>query len=149
MIDTLIALGSNAENSQQHVEQAIELLKSLPKSKFVAASSLHQTEAVGPAQNEFCNAAAHLQTSLTPLQLLHELQNIEKQMGRNKQIRWGDRIIDLDIIFYGQQIIDYPQLRIPHPQFHLRPFVVQPIFELVPDFQLPFGISLRALSERR
>ncbi len=143
-----IALGSNCNQPISQISQAYKHLKQLPNSQWLGSSSLYQSTAIGSQQADFINSIAGVKTLLKPLELLAALQVIEHQMQRKKSHRWADRNIDLDIILYGQNIIDYPSLRIPHPQCSKRDFVLYPLFELVPDLQLPFGCSLESLLAR-
>lgn len=86
----------------------------------------------GPArQGKFLNAVLKIKTNLTPLALLKHLKNIEEELGRKKTVRWGPRIIDLDILFYGDKIIDTKALKIPHPRMLERAFVLRPLLELI------------------
>jgi 2-amino-4-hydroxy-6-hydroxymethyldihydropteridine diphosphokinase len=105
----------------------------LPESTLVRASSLYDTEAVGEVhQPNFLNAVAQLDTELTARQLLWNLLLIEKRLGRVRTQRWGPRLIDLDLLLYGQQVIEEPDLRVPHPEIIRRSFVLVPLVELDP-----------------
>lgn len=141
----LIGLGSNLCDPVLQVQQAIQALTSLPQTQLIRASSLYQSLPQGPQdQDRFCNAVALLETRLTPAELLLTLQAIEQQSGRIKTRHWGERIIDLDILFYGQHTIRLlePDLSIPHPHALSRDFVLIPALEICPDWRLPDGSSL-------
>ena len=113
-------------------------------------SSFYRTEPVGFLdQDWFINAVVEIRTELTASQLIQELQAIESRMGRQKQLKWGPRIIDLDILFHGQEIICEDQLIVPHPEMHKRRFVLEPLYEIAPYVIHPaFGISIAGLRER-
>ncbi len=142
MVRACIALGSNLDNPVLQITQALEALSKLPYSNLVKASSLYTSAPQGPQdQGRFINAVALIETRLQPEDLLKNLQAIEKAMGRIKTRHWGERCIDLDIIFYGQLQIamDDPDLKIPHPLALSRDFVMIPLLEIVPDWTLPNG----------
>lgn len=139
-VPVYIGLGANLGHPRQQVEQALEQLQALPRSELAAVSSLYRTAPVGPAdQPDFINAVARLDTALDPLALLAALQQIERRHGRirNGQ-RWGPRTLDLDILLFGDQILDWPQLCVPHPQMQARAFVLGPLAEIAPPgLQVP------------
>lgn len=135
-----LCLGSNTGNKQKLIEQAVGLLNLSDDIKLVRTSALYETEPWGVKnQNWFLNLAAEIKTSLSPIALLEKLQLIEKTLGRDrtKEIRWGERPIDVDIIFYGSEIVDLPNLSVPHINMHNRAFVLVPLLELIPDFKHP------------
>ena len=104
----------------------------------VRVSSLIETKAVGgPAQGDFLNGAVEIQTSLGPRELLKMLQGIEGALGRVRHERWGPRTIDLDILLYGDEVVQEPDLVIPHPLMHERAFVLKPLAEIAPDVRHP------------
>ena len=98
-------------------------------------SSFHETEPVGgpPGQGKYLNAAAVLETTLDPLELLQVLQEIEAQFGRVRTVRWGERTLDLDLLLFDDRIIDTPELTIPHPRLRVRRFVLEPLAEIAPE----------------
>lgn len=101
-------------------------------------SGIYETKAWGvETQPDFINMCAEIETQLTPPQLLMRLQEIERQIGRQKAYKWGPREIDLDILFYGALVIDEEHLKIPHPYAHLRRFVLEPLAGIAPDFVHP------------
>lgn len=144
-IPVLIGVGSNLCNPVLQVKQAIAALSSLPHTRVIQTSSLYQSLPQGPQdQDRFCNAVALVATSLTPSELLLAVQAIEQQFGRIKTRHWGERIIDLDILFYGQHTVRLhePDLCIPHPHALSRDFVLLPALEICPDWRLPDGSLL-------
>ena len=122
------------------IEQAISFLGLCENIKIVKTSSVYETEPWGVKnQNWFLNVVVEIKTNLTAQDLLLKCQNIEKTLGRNrkKEKRWGERPIDIDIIFYGNEIINSETLIIPHCRMHKRAFVLVPMLELIPDFTHP------------
>lgn len=147
-VTSYVALGSNLSDPVQQVRIALTELAGLPDSRLVAASRLYRTAPVGPAgQPDYVNAVACLETRLEPGQLLVELQAIELAHGRRRDgTRWGPRTLDLDILLYGETLIDEPGLRIPHPEMSVRAFVLIPLAEVAPpDLVLPDGRHLTEL----
>lgn len=142
-----LGLGSNLAQPAEQLQSACKALAALPDSTLAAVSSLYASKPLGPAdQPDYVNAVAALDTTLEPLQLLDALQQIEQQQGRQRKAeRWGPRTLDLDILLFGQQVIDLPRLQIPHYHMHARPFVLYPLAEIDSDLQLPDGRSLREL----
>ncbi len=135
-----LSLGSNTKNKEKLIEQAVGLINLSEDVKLVRTSALYETEPWGVKnQNWFLNLAAEIKTSLSASELLEKMQFIEKTLGRDrtKEIRWGERPIDIDIIFYGQEIVNLPNLTVPHINMHNRAFVLVPLLELIPDFKHP------------
>ena len=135
-----LSLGSNTKNKEQLIEQAVGLINLSENVKLVRTSALYETEPWGVKnQNWFLNLAAEIKTSLSASELLEKMQLIEKTLGRDrtKEIRWGERPIDIDIIFYGHEIVNLPNLTVPHINMHNRAFVLVPLLELIPDFTHP------------
>jgi 2-amino-4-hydroxy-6-hydroxymethyldihydropteridine diphosphokinase len=103
-----------------------------------AVSQLRETEPVGVVdQSLFLNGAVVLDTSLSPRELLHRLLEIERELGRVRDVRWGPRVVDLDLLVYGDRQIDEPGLRVPHPRLHERRFALEPLAELDPELDVP------------
>ncbi|KUJ87259.1 MAG: 2-amino-4-hydroxy-6-hydroxymethyldihydropteridine pyrophosphokinase [Halomonas sp. 54_146] len=128
-----IGLGSNLASPIDQVRQALSELATLPLSQLVAASSLYASRPVGPQdQPDFINAVAALDTRLSPLALLDQLQALEQQHRRRRQRHWGPRTLDLDLLLYADEHIDTPRLRVPHPQMNARAFVLVPLAEIAP-----------------
>ena len=148
--EVFVAVGSNIGDSVTIVEQAIEALGQIPGCRLRARSSLYRSAAVGPvAQDDFINAVALLETDLEPLALLLELQAIEHAYYRRREHegRWGPRTLDLDIILFGDRSLDDSHLVVPHPEFALRRFVLEPMLEIDGDRFVPGYGSLCYLLE--
>ncbi len=142
-----IGLGSNQENPQAQLQLAFAQLASLPHTRLLAQSSLYASAPVGYLdQPDFVNAVAQIDTALSPTDLLQALLNIEQQHGRVRTFRNAPRTLDLDLLLYDQQILALPHLHVPHPQMHLRAFVLHPLLEIAPDCHIPgFGPAAKAL----
>ena len=142
----LIGLGGNLEDPRVQVLKAIKTIGHHPDMVLKGQSSLYNSSPQGPAdQDDFVNAVILIETTLSATQLLRETQAIEHQFGRVKTRHWGERIIDLDILFFNKEIIsiEAPQLTIPHPHALKRDFVLIPAIELAPDWQLPDNSYLK------
>lgn len=136
MVEVLIGLGSNLGDREGNVRKGIEFVKA--KMKLLKVSSMYETEPMYlEDQNWFINCVAKLETDLAPQELLGCLKGIERKIGRRKVVRYGPRIIDLDILFYGKQVIRENDLEIPHPRIRERLFVLVPLVEIEPDFVHP------------
>ena len=127
-----IGLGSNLEQPLAHIEQAAAALNELTDTRLIAVSPLYLSKAIGPGeQPDYVNAAAAVETSLPPHQLLAQLQEIENQQGRTRgPIRWVARTLDLDLLLFGDRAIDTDDLIIPHPRMTKRNFVLYPLRDL-------------------
>ena len=147
---SFIGLGSNMGKPLDRCREGIEYLQAVPGTQVLRCSSFYQTEPVGFADQEwFINAVVEIRTTLSARELIHELQSIENRMGRQKPVKWGPRIIDLDILLYGQEVIQTENLVVPHPELHKRRFVVEPLNEIAPYVIHPaFGVSVAGLRER-
>jgi 2-amino-4-hydroxy-6-hydroxymethyldihydropteridine diphosphokinase len=145
-----IGVGSNLGDPVEHCMEAFHRLSLISGINVLRRSSLYRTEPVGFAeQNWFINAVIEIRTTLSPHELLEELQEIEDNMGRARGPKWGPRVIDLDILLYGQEVIWEECLKIPHPELHTRRFVLEPLCELASYVIHPaFGVSLRGLRDR-
>src|SRR6056297_91532 len=133
-----IALGSNLGSRLEYLQQALERLQRQPELYVTAISPVYETDPVGYAdQGKFLNAAARLETSLAPRELLQRLMEIEQQLQRRRDIHWGPRTIDLDILFYDQQRISSADLEIPHPRLSERMFVLAPLHDIAPMWLHP------------
>lgn len=138
MTRAYIGLGSNLENPTHQLQIALENLKQHPALNLLKVSSFYETEPYGVTdQPDFINAVAEIETGLSPHQLLHVLLDLEQQQGRVRTQRWGPRIIDLDLLLYGDLIFSDAELTLPHPEMHLRDFVMKPLLEIAPDLVLP------------
>ncbi|MEE1869294.1 2-amino-4-hydroxy-6-hydroxymethyldihydropteridine diphosphokinase [Pseudomonas auratipiscis] len=141
-----IGLGSNLDDPLEQLCSAINALRELPGTSVAAVSAFYSSESLSPGQPRYTNAVAALDSTLAPLELLDALQAIEAAQGRERKERWGPRTLDLDILLYGDQVIDIPRLKVPHYHMHARPFVLYPLAELVPsDFTLADQRSLEQL----
>ena len=145
-----VGLGSNMDDPASQCLKAFDSISAIMGVKLLRRSSLYRTEPVGfPDQDWFINAVAEIRTVLSAHELLRALQSIEKDMGRITDIKWGPRIIDLDILLYGQDIIHEEYLIIPHPELHKRRFVLVPLCEIASYVIHPaFGVSMRGLMDR-
>ena len=133
-----VGLGSNLGDREKHIGIARGALAALPRTRLVAFSSSHRTAPVGPGtQGEYLNAAAVIQTELLPREVLDHLLAIEQSAGRLRGEKWGPRTLDLDLILYGDQVIDEPGLHVPHPRMHQRRFVLDPLAEIAPRMMHP------------
>ncbi|MDR2307864.1 MAG: 2-amino-4-hydroxy-6-hydroxymethyldihydropteridine diphosphokinase [Paucimonas sp.] len=141
-----IGLGSNLDEPAEQLRSALRALDQIPETRLAAASALYTSDSLLPGHPRFTNAVAALDTSLAPLALLDALQGIEHDQGRVRKERWGPRTLDLDMLLFGDQVIDEPRLKVPHYHMQARPFVLYPLAELVPaDFRLADGRSLAQL----
>lgn len=139
-ISVYVGLGSNLSDPVRQVQTAFESMSQLAAVSAARLSPLYQSAAVGPAgQPDYINAAAHLVTSLPPIELLEALQTIEQKQMRVRGERWGPRTIDLDILLYGTTAITTPRLSVPHPYLKQRSFVLAPLMDLDPALTLPDG----------
>ena len=139
-----MALGSNLENRKLNLDIAITHLEILLKDLKV--SPYFETKPVGgPTQSDFINAVVIGECDLAPEVLLAELLEIEVQMGRVRDVKWGPRIIDLDLIVYGDQKIDTVFLKLPHPLAHSREFVLRPWLEVDPEGVIPGVGTVKSL----
>ncbi len=135
-----LCLGANSKNRLTTVQQAVSLLSLAENIKLIRASALYETEPWGVKdQNWFLNMVVEIKTDLSAQDLLLKCLSIEKMLGRDRsrEQRWGERPVDIDIIFYDNQIINTGILTVPHPRMHERAFVLVPLLELIPDFVHP------------
>jgi 2-amino-4-hydroxy-6-hydroxymethyldihydropteridine diphosphokinase len=132
-----IGLGANLGDPERALAQAAEALGTLPEVMVVGRSSLYAAAPLGPAQPEFRNAVVELVTPEAPEELLPRLLAIEQAQGRVRRERWGPRVLDLDILLWGERVLSVPELRIPHPELHRRRFALEPLAELDPSVRHP------------
>lgn len=131
-----ISIGSNLGDREKYSRQAIEGISEF--AKVTAVSAFYETEPVGfEDQPQFINSVAEIETELSPHGLLEKLRSVENKLGRVRETKWGPRTIDLDIIFYGNEVLNDPDLTIPHPEAHKRRFVLEPLEEIAPTFEHP------------
>jgi len=145
-----IGLGSNLDDPRAQVLAALHALAALPRSRVLRHSRLYRSAPWGRRdQPEFINAAAMLQTTLAPRELLDELLAIERNAGRARDgTRWGPRVLDLDVLLYGSRVVDESGLRVPHPHLAERAFVLLPLAEIAPEVQVPGLARVDALLAR-
>ncbi|MBE0494129.1 MAG: 2-amino-4-hydroxy-6-hydroxymethyldihydropteridine diphosphokinase [Thiomicrospira sp.] len=133
-----IGLGSNLDNPAEQIKTAVQNLQALDSIRHVVLSDLWLSKPQGPQdQPDFVNAVCVCETCLTPAALLAALQTIEQDQGRIKQRHWGERLIDLDILLYANQLIEQPGLVVPHPCMTQRDFVLIPLAQVWPEDDLP------------
>ena len=144
-----LGLGSNLGNRLDFLNQACRELESLPLLKFRVSSIYESEPLLEMRQPKYLNLVLCGLTVLSPIELLEKCQQIENKLGRVRKERWGSRTIDLDILSYGNEIIDTEKLKIPHPEIEKRSFVLLPLFELSPDWVHPeSGTGIRMLWEK-
>lgn len=137
-----IGLGSNLEDPLAQVTRALEELGQLPRTQLLKHSALYASKPVGPAQPDFINAVALLDTQLAPLALLDALQTLEQAHQRVRIEHWGPRTLDLDLLLYDDHTSRCDRLTIPHPYLNQRSFVLYPLADITPDLHLPDGSRL-------
>jgi 2-amino-4-hydroxy-6-hydroxymethyldihydropteridine diphosphokinase len=144
-----ISLGSNLGDKLQFLKNAIEQI-SIRLGKVVKESKIYEAAAWGHTkQPDFYNQVIEIETELSPMQLLQGCLEIEKSLGRERSILWGERTIDLDILLYDGRSVQLENLRIPHPYLHLRNFVLVPLCEIAPDLIHPtMELSIKQLLDR-
>jgi len=145
-----IGLGSNLDEPKRQLAMAVTALKQLPQSEFQRLSSIYLTKPMGPAdQSDYYNAVAEITTRLTPQDLLAELQSIESSQGRKRDgRRWHERTLDLDMLLYGDELIDTDNLVVPHPGMHERAFVLFPLQELEDNIDIPGKGNINKLIQK-
>lgn len=142
-----VGLGSNLEDPCRQVSDALIHLASLPLTTLCQHSSLYSGRPVGPQdQPDFVNAVARLQTALSPLALLDQLQALEQRHRRIRQRHWGPRTLDLDLLLFDDLTLDLPRLVLPHSHLHERAFVLLPMLEISPELALPDGRRIDRLA---
>ncbi len=133
-----VGLGANLGAREETLRRALELLAAADGVSLLAVSQLRETEPVGVVdQPPFLNGAVALETTHTARELLDLLLTIEASLGRVREERWGPRTVDLDLLVYGDEVVDAPGLRVPHPHLHERRFALEPLAELAPELDVP------------
>lgn len=133
-----LGIGANLGDRAETLQQVVAKLDAHEDIFVTAVSSVYETEPVGVLdQPDFLNGVVAVETTLAARALLDVLLHIEKEFGRRRLKKWGPRLLDLDILLYGEAIMDQPGLTIPHPYLHVRGFVLEPLCELIPDKQHP------------
>lgn len=141
-----IGMGSNLAEPAEQLRSAVQALAQLPDTQLTGVSAFYQSDSLLPGQPRYTNAVAALDSRLAPLDLLDALQAIETGQGRERLERWGPRTLDLDILLFGDRLIDEPRLKVPHYHMHARAFVLYPLAELAPvDLRLADGRLLKDL----
>ena len=149
MTRAAVALGSNLEDPEQQVLRGFDEIAALPDTELIGRSRLYRTAPVGYVdQPDFVNACALVDTKLEPHALLDHLLAVEKRHGRVREMPNGPRTLDLDIVLYGDRVIDEPGLQVPHPRAHERAFVLTPLVDVWPDAQIPGHGAARELLRR-
>lgn len=133
-----IGLGSNLDDPVQHIQSALKQIDNHQQIDIIKRSSLYRSKPIGPQdQPDFINAVVAVTTELEPLALLEAMQTIEHQHGRIREIHWGARTLDLDLLLYNDEVIDHERLIIPHPHLTKRAFVLIPLAEINPELHIP------------
>lgn len=141
-----VGIGSNLGDREAHLARAIELLSAEDGIEVSAVSEIRETEPVGPVeQGSFLNGAVQVGTELAPRELLDRLLGIEQRMGRVRRERYGPRTIDLDLLLYGDEVVDEPGLIVPHPRLKERRFALEPLSDLDPSLTIPGAGPVSAL----
>lgn len=136
--DAYISLGSNLGDRIKTLKTALDMIAALPGTHLHKTSSWYETQAVGGvATQDFINGACHVSTTLSPNDLLGALLEIESKLGRVRHEKWGDRICDLDLMIYGNLVLETPALTLPHPGLADRMFMIAPLVEIAPDLVIP------------
>ena len=147
-IRAAIGLGGNLGDAAATLREAFQALDVLPGTRLLRASPLFRTPAWGNTdQPDFVNAAALVETTLPARALLDALLDLERRFGRRREAgaQWGPRILDLDVLLYGDAVIDEPGLRVPHPHLHERAFALLPLWRIAPDMEVPGRGSVATL----
>ena len=147
-VDAYIGIGSNLNNPEDQVRRAFDEIAALPCSCCMSRSPLYRSQPVGPQEQPyFINAVARLETSLEAEALLNALQRIEQAHGRKRDLRWGPRTLDLDILLYGDRMQEDARLTLPHPRMHERAFVLYPLRDVASGLKVPGRGDLDVLFE--
>ena len=150
MTKVYAGLGSNLGNKRENIIKAIDRLNACEGICVKEKSGFYNTAPVGgPLQPDYVNCVIGMETEIEPQVLLEEFKKIEIGLGRKPGVRWGPRVVDLDILLYGNRIVDEHNLKIPHERMHERAFVLEPLCEISPDIKHPVsGISISELLEK-
>ncbi len=145
-VQAYVGMGSNLDDPEGQLRRALFELAEIPDTRLIRSSGFYISPPMGPPdQPQYVNAVVELETRLPPALLLDELQRIEHAHGRVRTVRWGARTLDLDLLLFGNQIIDTPRLQVPHPGLAKRNFVLYPLQELAVDMEIPGNGTLREL----
>lgn len=141
-----IGLGSNLNNPAQQIKSALSALSELSFCYGLQCAPWYSSLAIGPkGQPDYINTAAKINTSLTAIELLHQLQAIENQQGRQREIKWGARTLDLDLLLFDDLSLQSEELTLPHPEISKRSFVLLPLYDLIPSLIFNNGDKLEDL----
>jgi len=132
-----VGLGSNLGDRAAYLLLGLSALSRLPKTHLLRLSPVYETDPVGPPQPPYLNMVAELETDLSPTGLLAEMLRVEKALGRERRERWGPRTLDLDLLLYGDLVLEEAGLSVPHPRLHERAFVLVPLLDLLPEGRHP------------
>ncbi|KHE91263.1 MAG: 2-amino-4-hydroxy-6-hydroxymethyldihydropteridine diphosphokinase [Candidatus Scalindua rubra] len=150
MTKVYAGLGSNLGNKIENIIRAIDRIDAHEEICVKEKSGFYNTTPVGgPSQPDYVNCVIGLETEIEPQTLLKEFKEIEIELGRKPGVRWGPRVVDIDILLYGDRIVNDSNLKIPHERMHERVFVLEPLYEISPDIKHPVsGISISELLEK-
>ncbi|MFQ5965730.1 MAG: 2-amino-4-hydroxy-6-hydroxymethyldihydropteridine diphosphokinase [Candidatus Scalinduaceae bacterium] len=138
MAKVYVGLGSNLGNREKNLVSAITKINACKGIHVVNKSGFYKTKPIGgPAQPDYVNCVLELDTDITPQKLLEKCKRIESELGRTRGVRWGPRVIDIDILLYGSKVVNDHNLKIPHENMHTRIFVLEPLYEISPDLKHP------------
>jgi 2-amino-4-hydroxy-6-hydroxymethyldihydropteridine diphosphokinase len=140
-----LGLGSNLGDRLANLQRAVDLLGAAEGIRVVRSSRVYETDPVGPPQPDYLNAVIEVETTRDAYGLLDAALSVENEMGRVRTERWGPRVIDVDVLTFGDEEVDEPDLQVPHPRMHERGFVLAPLLELEADPPLPGGRRVAAL----
>ena len=141
-----VGIGANLGPREETLRRAVELLGRADGVEVVGVSELRETDPVGVVdQPPFLNGAVSVDTTLSPRALLDLLLEIERSLGRVRGERWGPRVVDLDLLVYGNEMVDEPGLHVPHPHVHERRFALEPLAEINPELEIPVRGTVSAL----
>jgi 2-amino-4-hydroxy-6-hydroxymethyldihydropteridine diphosphokinase len=142
-VEAFLGIGSNLGDRLANLQGAVDRLGASPGIRVRRSSRVWETDPVGgPEQPEFLNVVVEIDTDLDPLDLLHVCNAVEAELGRTRDVRWGPRTIDIDVLLIDDLTIDEPTLTVPHPRMHQRAFVLLPLLDLEPNPVLPDGTRL-------
>jgi 2-amino-4-hydroxy-6-hydroxymethyldihydropteridine diphosphokinase len=148
MTTAYIGIGSNVGDRQSFCRRAVDALGKSEGVTIDAASSLYETAPIGPPQRSYVNMVVRIVTELDPRRLMHLCKRIEERLGREpSEMKWGPRVIDLDLLLYGGEKISEPDLEVPHPHMTERNFVLVPLLEIDPDAADPWETPLKVYAE--
>lgn len=137
-----LGLGSNIGNRLEYLKEALRRISLLPNTKIEKHSSVYETAPVGYLeQDDFLNMVVEISTNLNPVSFFKKIQAIEKDLGRVRKVEKGPRVIDIDILYWGSEILSMNTLQIPHPEVEHRRFVLVPLNEIAPEFKTPHQLQ--------